>query len=263
MDMGGGRLIRVLIVALTLIVIWKIWEFSALGPAAPPLELVEGAREGSGGNKVPQPQAQPVQQVQADDNRLLKDELEVPVSRLLRVEVFYEALCPDSRSFVMKQLLPAYTALSDIMDVHIVPYGKATTKKDSTGEYVFHCQHGPVECEANRIHACVSNAVQDKAKVLNIVSCMIDRNSNPPKIGQFCVEKFGVAWSDVERCVKSKKGDEILRHMGELTHSLKPQVSFIPTITIDGSQDDQRLILRSFQKVLCSRYKGPKPENCP
>ena len=41
-------------------------------------------------------------------------------------------------------------------------------------------------------------------------------------------------WTNVENCIKSDKGPSILKHMGDMTHKLKPKVSFIPTITIDG-----------------------------
>ncbi len=43
----------------------------------------------------------------------------------MRVEVYYEVLCPDSRYFVLKQLYPAWQKLDDIMDVQFKPYGKA------------------------------------------------------------------------------------------------------------------------------------------
>lgn len=44
----------------------------------------------------------------------------------MRVEVYYEALCPDSRYFVVKHLLPTYNKLKDIITVALVPYGKAS-----------------------------------------------------------------------------------------------------------------------------------------
>lgn len=43
--------------------------------------------------------------------------------------VYYEALCPDSRSFVVKQLGPTYRRLAANMQVELIPYGKATVRK--------------------------------------------------------------------------------------------------------------------------------------
>lgn len=41
------------------------------------------------------------------------------------VTVFYEALCPDSKSFVVNELVPAYTKAKSILDYDLIPYGKA------------------------------------------------------------------------------------------------------------------------------------------
>lgn len=42
------------------------------------------------------------------------------------VMVYYEALCPDSKHFILKQLEPAYSKASSIIDFQLIPYGKAT-----------------------------------------------------------------------------------------------------------------------------------------
>lgn len=41
------------------------------------------------------------------------------------ISVFYEALCPDSRSFFTKQLLPTFEKLPHLVQINLVPYGKA------------------------------------------------------------------------------------------------------------------------------------------
>jgi len=52
-----------------------------------------------------------------------------PTRQRVHVAVYYEALCPDSRSFVMKQLGPTYRRLSADIEVELVPYGKATVSR--------------------------------------------------------------------------------------------------------------------------------------
>ncbi|XP_042884446.1 gamma-interferon-inducible lysosomal thiol reductase-like isoform X2 [Penaeus japonicus] len=186
---------------------------------------------------------------------------EVAVKSTMRIEIYYEVLCPDSRHFIMKQLTPAYEKLKDILQVGLVPYGKAETQ-EKNGKITFDCQHGPRECEGNIVHACVTNIIKDEAKQIAIVHCMIDRNEQPMLVGKKCVEKHGENWGSISSCVSSDKGISILKHMGQMTHRLKPEVSFIPTITIDGSQEDQKHILQDFHKVLCKRYKGPRHPSC-
>ncbi|KAK3875672.1 hypothetical protein Pcinc_019479 [Petrolisthes cinctipes] len=240
--MGGGRIVvRVIILLLMVVLSWKIWDYTAL-PANTTHEFKE-----------------------------------VEAFPPMRVEVYYEALCPDSRYFVIKHLLPTYNKLKDIITVALVPYGTsldtstrktpesilpATETHEKEGRYSFKCQHGPVECRANTVHACVTNLIKDETKQLEIVSCMIEKNDNPMKVGQKCVEKFGEQWEGVEGCVNGEKGESILKHMGDMTHSLNPPVTFIPTILIDGSQAGQAKILQDLHKFLCRKYKGPKPASC-
>lgn len=81
---------------------------------------------------------------------------------------------------MMKQLLPAYKQAAPLMDVQLIPYGKATTYTNSDGSYRFDCQHGPSECEANTYHACVIEVVQDALARLEVVACMI-RDNHAPK----------------------------------------------------------------------------------
>lgn len=52
-----------------------------------------------------------------------------PASQKVHVAVYYEALCPDSRSFILKQLGQTYRKLSANMELELVPYGKAKVRK--------------------------------------------------------------------------------------------------------------------------------------
>ncbi|XP_033236204.1 gamma-interferon-inducible lysosomal thiol reductase [Drosophila pseudoobscura] len=163
------------------------------------------------------------------------------------VKVFYEALCPDSKYFLTKQLLPAYEAAAPIMEVLLVPYGKATTSEND-GKLSFDCQHGPTECQANIYHACASEAIEDPLVRLQVVSCMIRDNRSPQEAMRKCAKQHVDL---VQKCYDSKQGSELLKQNGEATHSLRPQVTFIPTITIDGYQGRQASILKNLLFEVC------------
>ena len=69
------------------------------------------------------------------------DKLEVPAtpqppppSPRVVVDVYYECLCPDSRYFVLHELLPAHNKVGSLMDVRMWPYGKASSQATSDGE---------------------------------------------------------------------------------------------------------------------------------
>lgn len=42
------------------------------------------------------------------------------------VMVFYEALCPDSKHFILKQLQQAFYKAPTLVEFQLVPYGKAS-----------------------------------------------------------------------------------------------------------------------------------------
>lgn len=109
---------------------------------------------------------------------------------------------------------------------------KQTTKKSD--EYEFVCQHGPIECQANIIHACSIDVIKDPSIRLDFLACMIENNINPVEIMNRCAGSILVDLASIKACLDTKKGKELLAKYGEQTNSLVPRVSFIPTITIDG-----------------------------
>lgn len=181
--------------------------------------------------------------------------------RKVQVEVYYETLCPDSRYFVLHQFYPAWEKVSDIMDVHWKPYGKATHKYDGE-KHSFFCQHGPAECMGNMVHACAIKHIKDQHKLAEYVKCMIYDNYEPKSAGKKCAGKLDVNWSKIQECTDGKEGGELLAMHGDDTHSMRPKLSFVPTILLDGSHEQQKDILKNFRLELCRKYKGVHPPNC-
>lgn len=46
-------------------------------------------------------------------------------SVFLPVGIYYEALCPDSRNFILQHLLPSFDKAPNSFEIEFVPYGKA------------------------------------------------------------------------------------------------------------------------------------------
>lgn len=61
--------------------------------------------------------------VQSHENSFIKND-EKGVT-CLPVGVYYEALCPDSRNFILQHLVPSFNKAPDSFDIEFVPYGKA------------------------------------------------------------------------------------------------------------------------------------------
>ncbi|XP_070070070.1 gamma-interferon-inducible lysosomal thiol reductase [Drosophila takahashii] len=166
------------------------------------------------------------------------------------VTVFYEALCPDSKYFLTKQLLPTFMVAEAIMDVQLVPYGKAKTK-ELNNEITFDCQHGPSECQANIYHACATEIIKDPLLRLQVVTCMIRDNRIPEDAMYKCSKQHIIDVMLIKKCFDSNQGVDLLKLNGEATHALSPPVTFIPTITIDGSQGRQASILKDLLSEVC------------
>ncbi|XP_017880236.1 gamma-interferon-inducible lysosomal thiol reductase-like [Ceratina calcarata] len=179
----------------------------------------------------------------------------------VHVAVYYEALCPDSRSFFIKQLLPTYHRIPENIQVELIPYGKAMTRKTDDG-YRFTCQHGPVECDANMIHACSIDVLRNSSVQLEYLSCMIKNNLDPVDIMKSCASRMNIDYNSIYDCFVGDKGKELLAKYGDKTHALVPAVSFIPTVTLDGSSKNQAKILKNLLQEVCLQFQKVIPEGC-
>lgn len=180
----------------------------------------------------------------------------------LTVSVYYEALCPDSRRFILEQLLPAYELIPDIINLDLVPYGKASTKQDNQ-EFTFSCQHGPTECLANKIHACAIKFItHDHLLQLRYIACMINDNYNPELAGKKCASELHVDYSPINNCSVSNVGSVLLKGYGERTKALEPGVTYIPTVELNGKHTKrQEEVLQNFFSEVCKSL-AIKPAEC-
>ncbi|XP_073999387.1 gamma-interferon-inducible lysosomal thiol reductase-like isoform X2 [Rhodnius prolixus] len=180
------------------------------------------------------------------------------------ISVYYECLCPDSRSFFTNQLQPLVEKLPiSYLKMDLIPYGKAETETVSKGKYRFTCQHGPLECLGNKIHGCTLQMTSDDVIRVKVITCMIDENYNPKEIGKKCCEQYNISWSKVEKCAMGPEGDLLLKKYGDATDALIPKVSFIPTILLDKELHNQAAILKDLQTQVCNILKKSRaPREC-
>ncbi|XP_059045827.1 GILT-like protein 1 [Achroia grisella] len=177
----------------------------------------------------------------------------------VKVRVYYEALCPDSKHFFIRHLSPVTEKLSDFVDVTLIPYGKATTKEEN-GNYFFKCQHGEEECYANKIHACSIQAVSNMTTAVKITDCMITDNQDADAALLRCAKQMKINPGPISNCANSEQGSALLKKYGDDTHLLKP--TFIPTVILNGSKDNQAAILKNFLLEVCKLINMPLPPPC-
>ncbi|XP_037091269.1 gamma-interferon-inducible lysosomal thiol reductase-like [Pollicipes pollicipes] len=151
----------------------------------------------------------------------------------LAVGVYYESLCPDCKNFVVDQLNVTVSRVPDLVNVTLVPWGKANVSSDDGS---VHCQHGPEECWANRLHGCVAAAIDDASVRTRAVACLMAAQKTLRADGPACLQE--------------------------------PPLTFAPTMTLDGSQgtaEQQKQLLDDLLGVVCSTWQqrtGQTPAGC-
>ncbi|XP_028137093.1 GILT-like protein 1 [Diabrotica virgifera virgifera] len=182
----------------------------------------------------------------------------------LKVSVYYESLCPDSIKFIKDQFNPAYsTVLKDKINVDFVPFGKATAIK-SNGTWSFTCQHKEPECYGNKVQSCAIDIASYNTSIEFVVCAMKSGDASDDELLKQCAEDNQIKWDDIDNCLKSGKGDELLAKYGDRTNAVTPKITFIPTIVFNDVYTDklQELALKDFLTVSEVLLEKPDCSKC-
>ncbi|XP_049794854.1 gamma-interferon-inducible lysosomal thiol reductase-like isoform X1 [Schistocerca nitens] len=180
----------------------------------------------------------------------------------VEVGLYYETLCPHCRGFVIEHLLPAYLKAPERIKLKLVPYGNAETFETPEG-YNFSCQHGPRECEGNKIHSCAIDIVEDQTSLVKLVECTIRNETVPEAIGEQCAGDLGISWQPILECSRGSRGSLLLKRNGDVTEELTPPLHGVPTVTLNGSRGNKTAIRADLWGEICKLLSDPIPPNCP
>ncbi|CAB3250889.1 unnamed protein product [Arctia plantaginis] len=182
----------------------------------------------------------------------------------VKIAVYYESLCPDSKAFIVQQLAPVWRDFRGVIKVKLVPYGKATHDKVD-GKWQFNCHHGADECYGNKIQSCIlkDRAFLDTEK-MEAVICLMSQ-TNPDKSLDTCltqVNKISES-SKIKKCASGDQGSDLLAAYGNKTDQVSRPLSFVPTIIINEKFDQttQDEAFSNLKSVVC-RVAAKKPSNC-
>ncbi|XP_050226684.1 gamma-interferon-responsive lysosomal thiol protein-like isoform X1 [Mercurialis annua] len=182
------------------------------------------------------------------------------------LSLYYEALCPYCRNFIIKPLAEMFqTDLISIVDLQLIPWGNANLNPNNT----ITCQHGEDECYLNTIHACAINIWPDVMKHFSLIKCMeelqhseITTHGVAPKLSwQLCADKLNLSRRFIEQCYDSGRGRQLLLQFGNKTDHLKPGHQYVPWVVVNGTP-----LLNDYDNFVhhvCKAYKGgPLPRAC-
>lgn len=176
------------------------------------------------------------------------------ISQQVEVGIYYESLCPDSRSFFLRQLLPVYKEIGSIIRPVLVPFGHARI----VGQDKIICQHGPKECEGNRLAACIQSRSPDDGAAINTIGCLFDRKMSTKE----CIERnlVNVSFDDIDKCKNSNDSFNMMRGFETRTG----QAEYIPKLTLNGdySEEIQNNLEFHLKTTVCKNYNGTKPVAC-
>uniref|UniRef100_A0A0K8TVH5 Odorant Binding Protein n=1 Tax=Epiphyas postvittana TaxID=65032 RepID=A0A0K8TVH5_EPIPO len=182
----------------------------------------------------------------------------------VKIAVYYESLCPDSKRFITSQLAPVWRDFRGAVKVKLVPYGKATHDKVN-GKWQFTCQHGADECYGNKIQSCIlkDRSLQDTDK-MELVICLMSQAS-PDKSLDTCLEQIKKqSESDkLKRCAGGDQGDNLHAANGDKTDAVQRPLSFVPTVVVNERFDQaiQDEAVNNLKAVVC-RLAPTKPAVC-
>ncbi|CAN8025886.1 unnamed protein product [Ixodes persulcatus] len=182
----------------------------------------------------------------------------------VNVTVLYESYCKDSSSFITKQLWPVYKQLKNQMIVDLVPYGRSKTKESSSGgPATFVCRHGAAECLANIVHSCAIALYPNTALHLNFIACTM-KTWKPERAVRKCTRDGPMDSQKIQGCVSSSQGKNLFQKMGARTAALKPPITTVPSVVIDGTfnKKNQKKIQKDLKAAVCRHFKPPVPEAC-
>ncbi|KAL5014080.1 hypothetical protein ScPMuIL_008350 [Solemya velum] len=177
--------------------------------------------------------------------------------------VYLEYLCPDCKQFMAGELYKAYTKLSSIMNLGLVPYGNARESKVGS-KWKFKCQHGEKECLGNIIETCSMYVLPNISVYFPFIHCMEASYESPKESSKKCAKSLQIDLAPILECAESIVGNQLEHQMALKTAALKPAHTYVPWVTLNGvhTEDIQKQAESDLVKLICDTYKGPKPSAC-
>lgn len=176
----------------------------------------------------------------------------------VKLELYYETLCPFSAKFIAEQLPRIFdNGLIDIITLQLVPWGNAVVRPNKT----FECQHGTYECKLNTIHACAIAFwpnVKEHFRFIHCVENLIYEGNYTQ--WETCFEALALDPKPILDCYSGGYGSKLELMCAVRTAALQPPHQYVPWVVVD-----QKPLFEDYDNFIhyvCKAYKGTLPGAC-
>ncbi|XP_026319622.1 GILT-like protein 1 [Hyposmocoma kahamanoa] len=188
-----------------------------------------------------------------DTNTLCKDHLQVPEK--VRIDLYYESLCPYCKQFYVKELAPVVQKLMNYIELYTYPFGHAQMKKNDN-KTTFECQHGPTECYGNGLHACAIQYLPKMSEYVPFNTCLMEKWSTD-KDAEQCGQRLHLNAEPIRTCANSDEAINLVIYYAQETEKLK-NMSYVPYTVINHKVMDPETDLIDS---VCATFEKP-PQEC-
>uniref|UniRef100_A0A914HXZ0 cyclin-dependent kinase n=1 Tax=Globodera rostochiensis TaxID=31243 RepID=A0A914HXZ0_GLORO len=154
-------------------------------------------------------------------------------NRPITVTLMYEALCPYCQRFVSNNLGALHNRFGSRIKLDLVPWGNSILLRNGH----ISCNHGPKECDANRLMSCVVEEVPTDQAV-HFVICFERSLSVGAGVEQAmlqCSSFIRNSYKRIKQCYMGERGIQLQRQAAQRTMTAKANpIVEVPYILING-----------------------------
>jgi len=178
----------------------------------------------------------------------------------VKIDIYYESLCPDSIRFINEQLAPLYNDFKKHLDVTFVPFGKSNSLQTSPEAPIeFECQHGPDECFGNKVQGCMLARIPDQDSKFDYISCQMVTGAD--RTHRECVEAFGMSWEEIAQCAASDFATNQQLEYERISTPVIQHFNWVPTVVYNGQITDISHTGRAapLKEIICDFIHNTNP----
>nr|CAD2186642.1 unnamed protein product [Meloidogyne enterolobii] len=141
-------------------------------------------------------------------------------SRPLTITLMFEALCPYCQRYIANNLGSLLYKFGNQTILELVPWGNSLLLRNGK----ISCNHGPKECDANRLLSCVISEVSVSQSVQFTICFERSLSADSPveQAMHTCSSFIRERYRQIKQCYVGERGQQLQRQAAQRTMTSKP-----------------------------------------